>query len=161
MKKWNFVVIICCIMLFFNSISVQAASNANIYETDIEKLEKLVYAEAGNQPFEAQKLVCACVINRVYSDEFPNSVDEVINQYTVNSKGKKVYQFSCVPNGRYENAVPTEQVKQAVRECLAEYNNGTSTVPGKVLFFRSGNYFDWSTVENYVSIGDMYFSIKK
>ena len=161
MKKWNFAVIICCIMLFFNSISVQAASNANIYETDIEKLEKLVYAEAGNQPFEAQKLVCACVINRVYSDEFPNSVDEVINQYTINSKGKKVYQFSCVPNGSYENAVPTEQVKQAVRECLAEYNNGTSTVPEKVLFFRSGNYFNWSTVENYVSIGDMYFSIKK
>ncbi len=155
-------VLVAIVSIFCSSIPVQAATVARIYKSDIEKLERLVYAEAGNQSLEAQKHVCACVLNRVlYSQEFPNSVDEVINQYSVNSDGKRVYQFSCVSNGTYENAVPTEQVKQAVAECLAEYTNNTSTIPKNMLFFRSGHYFGWSTVENYTSIGDMYFSLLK
>ncbi len=160
MKK-VFSMLLILVLVFCSSISVHAAEIKSIDQSDIEKLERLVYAEAGNQSFEAQKLVCYCVINRVYSDEFPNSVDGVINQYNINSDGKKVYQFSCVPNGMYENAVPTEQVKQAVSECLNEYFNGTSTVPENMLFFRSNHFFNWSTVENYVSVDDMYFSVKK
>lgn len=133
--------------------SVQAATVVTIEAADVDRLERLVYAEAGNQTLYAQKLVCATVINRCYSDEFPNSIDGVIND-----KQDGVYQFSCVPNGAYGNATPTDQVRQAVNEVLSEYASGTATYPADMLFFRSGHYFDWSTVEDYINEDDMYFS---
>ena len=154
-KISRFVVAIAVVVAtIFNTANITSAS-AVINADDVERLERLVYAEAGNQTLYAQKLVCATVINRVASDEFPNSVEGVIQE-----KNGGTYQFSCVPNGMYANAKPTEQVKQAVAEVLSEYANGSADYPSNMLFFRSGYFFDWSTVEDYISEDDMYFSLR-
>ncbi len=150
-------IIVSAALALIVSIAVATATKAatvvTIEAADVDRLERLVYAEAGNQSLQAQKLVCATVINRCYSDEFPNSVEAVIQD-----KQGGCYQFSCVPNGMYANARPTDQVRQAVNEVLSEYASGTAAYPSDMLFFRSGYFFNWSTVEDYVNEDDMYFS---
>ena len=141
------------IFSFAATLNVKASTTVTINVDDIDRLERLVYAEAGNQTLEAQKLVCVTVINRCFAEEFPNTVEGVIME-----RGNGVYQFSCVPNGMYDNAKPTEQVRQAVKEVLSEYANGTAAYPADMLFFRSGHYFNWSSVEDYRNEDDMFFS---
>lgn len=66
-----------------------------IYLGELEELAQLVEAEAGNQDFEGKCLVVDCVLNRVESPDFPNTIHEVIFQ-----EG----QFSVITNGAWEKA---------------------------------------------------------
>ena len=56
-------------------------------------MAELVRCEAGNQCIEGKRAVAAVIINRVESEQFPDTVEEVIFQ-----KG----QFSCMTDGHYE-----------------------------------------------------------
>lgn len=62
---------------------------------ELELLAQLVQAEAGNQSLNGKRLVVDVVLNRVESDDFPDSITEVIYQDA---------QFSPVWNGRFEKA---------------------------------------------------------
>lgn len=68
---------------------------------ELDLLAALVWAEAGDQDFIGQRIVADCVLNRVRSAEWPNSVEAVIYQPG---------QFSVVANGRLDqgfyNATP-------------------------------------------------------
>ena len=64
--------------------------NSQIASPDVELLAKVTYAEAGNQTLEQQLAVAAVILNRVESESFPNTIQEVISQ-----KG----QFSSVKGG--------------------------------------------------------------
>lgn len=66
-----------------------------IYLGELELLAQLVEAEAGNQDFEGKCLVVDCVLNRVESPEFPDTISEVIFQDG---------QFSVMKNGAWEKA---------------------------------------------------------
>lgn len=68
-----------------------------IYLGELEVLAQLVEAEAGNQPFEGKCLVVDCILNRVESPEFPDTISEVIYQ-------KDPIQFSTVYNGAFDKA---------------------------------------------------------
>lgn len=68
-----------------------------IYLGELEVLAQLVEAEAGNQDFEGKCLVVDCVLNRVESPEFPDTISEVIYQ-------KNPIQFSTVYNGAFDKA---------------------------------------------------------
>lgn len=57
---------------------------------EMELLAQLVEAEAGNQPFEGKCLVVDTILNRVESDDFPDTITEVIFQpgaFTVTKNG--------------------------------------------------------------------------
>lgn len=162
---------VCTILLCFTAlpVRVQAANPTyvngikyiNIDSDDVVLLERLVVAEAGNQSFEAQKGVAIVVINRCLSSDFPDNVDEVINQkQTVN--GKTIYQFSCVQDGNYKKAKGREEeAESAVLAAIKEFQDGKAMLPRNVLYFRSDYYFNWKTVEDYVCYDDMYFSAVK
>ena len=62
---------------------------------DMELMAQLVEAEAGNQDFEGKCLVVDVLLNRLESEDFPNTVEEVIFQSG---------QFSVVKNGAWEKA---------------------------------------------------------
>ena len=173
MNKKIFIMLLV-ILFFVSSVDVMAAETKNgmkvpdgvkIVELDyhdfytdneITSLQKLVTAEAGNQDIETQKLVALVVLNRTKHDDFPSTIDGVINH-----KYKGVYQFSCVPNGMYANAKPTDQVKQACEEAMFSFLNEMKEVPDELLYFNSIGYFDWSTVADYKQSDDMYFSTLK
>ncbi|MDO7785784.1 cell wall hydrolase [Desulforamulus aquiferis] len=90
-------------------------------DEDFDLLSRLVNAEAGGEPLDAQVGVAAVVINRVRSGIFPNSIREVI--YSPN-------QFSPVRNG-WINRPATEKSKEATLDALY----GSDPTNGALYFF--------------------------
>lgn len=66
---------------------------------EAQMIMKLAKAEHGNEDALAQAYVMATINNRVKSDGFPNTVEEVIFQ-------KDPIQFTTTINGKYEEAIP-------------------------------------------------------
>lgn len=111
------------------------------YGSDLEMIAKVVHAEAGNQSLEGKRMVAAVVLNRVESETFPDTVDEVISQ-----KG----QFATYRS--LEKTVPLwDDMLAAKMEMESRSNN-------EVLFFRNGHY---GYGEPLMKVGDHYFSTIK
>lgn len=81
----------------------------HITENERETLARLVYLEARGQSYLGQKAVVEVVLNRVLSDEFPNTIDDVIYQKN---------QFS--PAKYIETTTPTQIQYDVVDEVLSE-----------------------------------------
>ena len=110
-----------------------------ITDEEIETLARLLYLEAGNQGIEGQRAVIEVVFNRVLSDEFPYTIDEVV--YAEN-------QFS--PAYLIPSTTPTEVQYEVIQTVLTD----TETVLDRgVVFFSRGQYNDYL----YAKIGDHYF----
>lgn len=83
-------------------------------------LAALVYAEARNCNDEHQQMVARVVLNRVESDDFPDTIEEVIYQ------DKPVLQYACVENGQLQTAldyyngkeIPDEYTSMVLENCL-------------------------------------------
>ena len=73
---------------------------------DAYKLAKIAMAEAESEDTEGKALVMLVVLNRVWDDEFPDTIEEVIFQ-----KG----QFSPIGNGRYDEVEPDEDCYRALQ----------------------------------------------
>lgn len=75
---------------------------------EMELIAQLVMAEAGNQDLTGKRLVVDVVLNRVDSDEFPDTVEEVIFQKN---------QFSVIDNGTFDDAgwTITDECYEAVK----------------------------------------------
>lgn len=80
----------------------------NITEDELEMLIRIISGEARGEPLEGQIAVGAVVINRVLSDDFPDSIEEVIFQ-----EG----QFIAIDDGYYEMQ-PTEKSSKAALKAL-------------------------------------------
>lgn len=75
-------------------------------------LAKIAMAEAEGEDVEGKALVILVVLNRVWSDSFPGSIEEVILQH---SEKSGVYQFSPVqPGGRWWTEEPNAECWEAV-----------------------------------------------
>lgn len=98
-------------------------------EDDLYWLAKIVFAEAEDQPDKGQIAVANVVLNRVKSDEFPDTIKKVIFQKT-----GKIYQFSPVMDGR----IKLEPDERAIKNAKLALE-GTQIVPEDVLFFYDPN----------------------
>lgn len=101
---------------------------ADLTSEEISMVAKLISAEAEYQPFEGKKLVASVVLNRVDSDTFPDTVEEVIFQDD---------QFSVIKNGAWDKAIPIEEDFEAVQQELKHRSNH------EVLYFTAGGYGDY------------------
>lgn len=92
-------------------------------------LAALIYCEAGGEPYEGQVAVGAVVLNRVRSESFPNSIEEVIYQSG---------QFGPAVTGKLGRVLAggktTDSCRQAAREAL----EGSNPI-GDALYFGNGN----------------------
>lgn len=52
----------------------------NLTDYEKELIYKITFAEAGNQEEEGQRAVIEVILNRVISDNFPNTIEEVLSQ---------------------------------------------------------------------------------
>lgn len=101
-----------------------------------EILAQLVMAEAGNQDLTGKRYVVDVVLNRVNSDQFPDTIEDVIFQKN---------QFSVIKNGGFNKAkyIITEECYEAVN---LEYKNRLNY---DILYFGKGkskyanNHFKW------------------
>jgi spore germination cell wall hydrolase CwlJ-like protein len=102
-------------------------------ESDVDLLARLIRAEAESQPYEAQVAVGAVVINRVQSDEWPNTIKSVIYQKIGN-----YYQFSPVENG-WINRPATDESKKAAYAALY----GSDPSNGAIFYFDDSTTNKW------------------
>ena len=103
---------------------------SKLSDKDYEILLKIVQAEAGSEDEKGKMLVAGVVMNRVESNKFPDTVEEVVFQ---NENG--IYQFSPVANGTYQSAVATEETRRAVDRVL----EGEDVTEG-ALYFAARKY---------------------
>lgn len=97
---------------------------------DAGLLMKIAMAEAEGESVEGKALVMLVVLNRVWSDEFPDTIEEVIFQPR---------QFSVTePGGRYYTTEPDE----GCREALALVSAGWDGSQG-ALYFESCENDSW------------------
>lgn len=103
----------------------EVATNHELTQLDDEShdlLSRLVTAESRGEPFEGQIAVAEVVLNRISSDEFPNSLYEVVYQ---------VNQFEPVHNGMIDEPA-TEESRNAVDEAL----NNSNIAHNAVFFYN-------------------------
>lgn len=107
------------------------AQNVTAVSSDVQELlASIIFCEAGNQPYEGQVAVGAVVLNRVASELYPNSVEEVI--YQPGQFGPAV--TGWLDQVRY-SAGYTPETLQAAADAL----NGVDPVEG-CLYFDQGGY---------------------
>ena len=83
-------------------------------------LARIAMAEAEGCNTQTKTLIIMCVLNRVWSDEFPDTIEEVIFQEN---------QFSPIDNGRWERVEPNEDCYEAVKvvmEAKYDYSGGAT-----------------------------------
>lgn len=123
--------------------AVSRYEEVELTEEDAYILACLVYHEARGEPFEGQAAVVEVVFNRCLSDEFPDTVEEVVFQ-----KYGDVWQFSPAPY--LYTAEPSEVQYNAV---MYAYNAEEPVVPPETVFFSTSPYNEHITA----IIGNHYF----
>lgn len=161
----TFIVLLIVTMIFVlfpvdYCLSAEASNNSlaiQVDEEEVTMLAKLIWGEARGVPSDEQKAaVVWCVLNRVDSELYPNTINEVVTQE---------YQFS----GYSESNPVTEEFKEIAEDVLIRWHqekDGIEKVgrvlPCEYLFFwgdgvrnyfsvewRSQEYYDWSLPSPY------------
>lgn len=97
---------------------------------DGDILMKIAMAEAGKEGIEGKKLVIMVVLNRMQSENFPNTIKEVVFQ-----KG----QFSPTRNGKlYYSSIPDDECKEALDQVMMGWDES-----GGALYFENVNAWGW------------------
>lgn len=104
-------------------------------QSEKELMARIVQAEAGNQDDIGKRLVVDCIINRVLSDDFPNTIKGVVYQAGA----------FATPASSFCNS-DIEAVEAEVQEIL----------DSEVLYFRTGKFHSCGTKK--YQHGDHYFS---
>lgn len=94
----------------------------DLTDSEIEMFERIVMAESGGEPYLGQLAVANVVLNRVKSNRYPSTLEEVVFQRS---------QFSPVKNGVIVGRMPNTSVKKAVAEAVS----GKMVVPANALYF--------------------------
>lgn len=93
---------------------------------ELDCLQRIVQAEAGNQDIMGKLLVANVVLNRYRSEKFPNSIEKIVTQ-THNGSHGLVYQFTpAKPGGNFYTITPDKVTKEAVARAVAgeDYSEG-------------------------------------
>lgn len=112
---------------------------------EFDMISQVIMAEAEGEEWEVQWYIACVIINRVESDLFPDSVEEVIFEEK---------QFSCIWDGRYDRVAPNDSCMEALQYAL-----DTERIPADIYYFTSNGYLP--NTEPYMQVGDMYFSRQK
>lgn len=115
-------------------------------QDDSYLLCKIAMAEAENEGIEGKALVMLVVLNRVWCDEFPDTIEEVIFQKN---------QFSPVANGRYDAVEPDEECYEALKLIQVDHWNESQDA----LYFESKSDSKWHSenLEFLFKYGKHYF----
>ena len=118
----------CCNSIFVEQVQQELEPITLIYDKEFTEddkylLAKIAMAEAESQNIQTKTLVIMSVLNRVESDDFHDSILEVIFQ-----NNGKTYQYSPVmQGGRWWTTEPDEDCYEAVEVVLAteyDYSDG-------------------------------------
>lgn len=86
-------------------------------------LAKIAMAEAEGEDVEGKALVILVVLNRVWTDEFPGTIHDVIYQK---------HQFSPIANGRFDRVEPDDECYEALEMVMSGWDESDGA-----LYFES------------------------
>ncbi|MFC0472168.1 cell wall hydrolase [Halalkalibacter kiskunsagensis] len=111
------------------SITIPERSNEeiNMVEAEFVWLAKMIHCEAKGESLEGQIAVGAVILNRVKSDQFPSTVEEVILEKTSGT-----YQFSPAGSGAIYSAKPDANSIEAAKRAL----EGEDPTNGSLYFYN-------------------------
>lgn len=98
---------------------------------DSYRLAKIAMAEAEGEDTEGKALVILVVLNRVWSDDFPDTIEGVITEDT---------QFAAYENGRYDRVEPDADCYRALEMVQVEHWNESR---GAIYFERTTDETTW------------------
>lgn len=150
-----------------NAVTERQSVEADIeYQSDILSmdwdaeesylLEKIAMAEAEGEGVEGKALVMLVVLNRVWSDRFPDTIKEVIYQRT----GNGGWQFSPLQEGgRWYTTEPDQECQEALE--LIQIEKWDESLGA--LYFESASKSDWhrENLEFLFQHGNHYFYTDK
>lgn len=113
-----------------NQVVEAQKQKEEISDDDKYMLAKIAMAEAEGESTKSKALVIATVLNRVKSNEFPNTVKEVIFQKS---------QFTPTSNGRWERVEPNDDCYKALNMVL----KGEINSQGSLYFESCSNANNW------------------
>ncbi len=116
-----------------NSVSSSSKAVIRYTASEFDLLARLITAEAGGESYNAMVGVGGVVVNRVQSNEWPNSISGVINQVAGG-----YYQFTPVKNGWIKKPA-TDQAKKAAMAAI----NGSDTSKGAMFYFDDSSKNQW------------------
>lgn len=122
------------------------AIEMEIEADEMELLAQVVEAEAGGETFLGKCLVVDVILNRVKSEDFPDTITEVIYQPN---------QFSCVSDGGLDRAgyrMQEEDYKAVSQELETQ-------IDYEILFFTAEGYSQYC--KPCYKVGGHYFGAKK
>lgn len=104
-------------------------------DEEIDELCRIAQAEAGNQTEDGMWLVMSVVLNRVSSEDFPDTIYDVLHQSGA---------FSAVKNGSFDRAEPSE-------ECMRAFERiASGDIAPEIIAFEAKSsdvldqYFSWA-----------------
>jgi N-acetylmuramoyl-L-alanine amidase len=113
---------------------------------EIEMMAHVVYGESRGESYQGQVAVAAVILNRVESDEFPDTVYDVIFQQNA---------FTAVNDGQY-NLQPDSQAYHAVKDALLGWDPSYGSVYYYNPQLATDQWIFSRTVTN--QIGNHYFA---
>lgn len=115
-----------------STAATTAKMSYQLSDTEAYQLCKIAMAEAQDQDTEGKALVMLVVLNRVESNDFPNTIWEVITQ---------PHQFEAYINGRYDRLEPDEDCVAA----LELIESGWNESQGALFFEMTQNVSSWQS----------------
>ena len=110
-----------------NKGSPQNRWGIQLDEIEQDMIARITMLEAGAEPDRGQQAVVEVILNRMYSDQFPDTVYEVLSQ-----KDNGCSQFVTWKNRNMDAAKPSERVKRNVKAVL---DGETQILPFKTMYF--------------------------
>lgn len=127
-------------------VECQAQAPEGFSQNDVELMARVVYAEARGEPYAGQVAVAAVILNRLESNQFPNTVQGVVYQ---------PWAFEVVYNGQVW-LTPNATAYRATQDAI----NGWDPSYGAVFFWNpalTSNPWLWSR-QITVQIGNHIFA---
>lgn len=119
--------------LMQSSVDTDKQIEEEIWLGELELLANLVEAEAGNQDLRGKRLVADVVLNRVDSEDYPNTITEVIYQKN---------QFAVMSDGAFEKA--SWNVSEESFQAVWMEANG-DRLDNSIYFFTAEKYGKYGT----------------
>jgi len=123
-----------------NLVEKKTTRNFKLTNEDIKILEQIVEPEATGEDIIGKILVANVIFNRMESEEFPDTVKEVVFQKV----GDK-YQFSPIADKRYWQVEVSEETREAVKRAISgeDYSQGALYFMARKLARKSSiKWFD-------------------
>lgn len=111
-------------------------NHLNLDEQEYQVLLKIVEAEAGCEDEVGRMLVANVILNRVNSDQFPNTISEVVYQQVQGNA-----QFSPVANGTINTVTVSDATVTAVNKALAGEDESQGAFFFRAVYCKS-KWFD-------------------